>query len=358
MVDEAPKRTSLLRRYRRLLLAYPRWHRQLHGADLLTALLDSAADNRQAGSAREAITVALDGLRCRLRIFGPGAWILAAALAVIGASTLGAAASWIGWHASAAPWPTVEHATAIVRPVLPTGAPHTVTRRDDPIGPWLSDADSVLLTVLGSPELRPGGVHLDYAQPRVADPKAVYTQAADRLTASGWRATINDGRLVAERDGLRMTLWYANRDASFDDMVVEVYPAPPRLAYELAGLGAALGILVAWLVTAAASARSRRQPPVRRFALIAMAIVGTVVSVPAGLLNLTALILADSDTRAVPPWVGYDFALARPGAAIGALLLAGAFVLSTTGKATGTAAAIQQPTTEGNSGIRHRLEGA
>ncbi len=330
MVDDDSKRISLLRRYRWLLLTYPRWHRQLHGADMLTAMLDSAAGNPQAGSVREAVTVMLDGLRCRLRIPEPGLRVLAVALAVVGASTLGAAASWIGWQASAAPWPTVEQATAIVRSVLPTGEPHTVTRRDDPIGPWLSDADSPLLTLVGSPELRPGGVHLDYVRPRVADPRAVYTQAADRLTSSGWRATSKGGRLVAERDGLRMTLWYANRDNSSDEMAVEVYPVPPRLAYGLGGLGAALGILVAWLGTAAAAARSRRQPAGRRVTVIATAIVGTLVSLPAALLNLTALILADADAQAVPPWAGYDFALARPAAAIGILLLAGAFVLSTT----------------------------
>jgi hypothetical protein len=357
VVHEDSQRPSLLRHYRRLLLAYPRWHRQLHGADMLTAFLDAAADDRQAGSVREALTVTLDGLRCRLRIHGPGVWLLAAALAVIGASTFGAAASWIGWHTSAAPWPTVEHATSIIQPVLPAGEPHTLTRRDDPVGPWGSDADSILLTVVGSPELRPGGVHLDYVQPHVVEPNVVYAQAADRLAASGWRTTFHGGRLVSERDGLRVTLWYANRDASYDDMVVEVYPTPPRITYGLGGLGAAAGALVAWLMTAAASARSRRHPPVRRSTLTAMAIVGTVVSVPSCLFNLTALVLADSDAQAAPPWIGYDFALARPGAALGVLLVTGAFLLST-GKTTATAAAIQQPTTADNSGAQHRIENA
>ncbi|GIF78280.1 hypothetical protein [Asanoa siamensis] len=334
MVDEDSEQPPLLRRYRWLLLAYPRWHRKLHGSDMLTALLDSAADNHRAGSAREAVTVTLDGLRCRLRIRGAGTRAFVVMLAIVGAGTFGAAASWIGWQSSAAPWPTIEHATVVGASLLPNGEPHTVTRRDDPIGPWGSDADSALLTVVGSPELRPGGVHLDYAQTPVVDRKAVYTQAANRLAASGWRVTMNEGRLVAERDGLRTTLWYVNRDASFDDAVVEVYPTPPRLAYGLGGLGAVMGVLFAWLVTAAASARSRRQSVVKRFALNAMAVVGAVVSVPACLLNLIALVVADANARAAPPWGGYQFALARPAAAIGVILLAGAFALSTTGKAT------------------------
>src|SRR5690606_20586851 len=67
----------LMRRYRRLLLAYPRWHRRLHGPDQLTALLDLWAGGRRRPTGRDDLGLVLDGLRCRLRVRGAAAVILA-----------------------------------------------------------------------------------------------------------------------------------------------------------------------------------------------------------------------------------------------------------------------------------------
>jgi hypothetical protein len=332
------------RRYRLLLLAYPRWHRRLHGADMLTALLDAAAD-RKTAPVCEAFILVGDGLRCRLRVRGVAATILAAALSLIGAGTLAAAAGWIGWHATAAPWPSVDRAIHLAGPVLPAGPPQTVTRRDDPIGPWKSDADSVLLTLLGSPELRPGGVQLDYVQPRTADRMAAYTATADRLAAAGWQTIVIGGRLVANRDGLRITLLYANRDAATEDLIVTVYPVPPPLSYRLATLGAAVGAAFGWLVAASAVARTRRRTLPTRVSVSMLAVAGAIISGPACLLTLATLIVADSDLRATPPWTGYDFAFARPGAAIGALLLTAALYLSTRPTTARTTTLAHQPAT-------------
>jgi hypothetical protein len=335
---------SLARHYRRLLLAYPRWHRHLHGADLLTTLLDSAAAGRRGGPVREGLVLVLDGLRCRLRVRGIGPRILTAMVSMIFAATLAAMTGWFGWHATAAPWPTVEHAIALAGPVLPPGQPDTVTRRDDPFGPWLSDADSVLLTLIGSPELRPGGVYLDYVRPRVADRKTAYANAGNRLAAAGWHTKIDSGRLVAERGGLRITLLYANRDTGSDD-VISVYPVPPPVSYRLTWAGAATGGVLGWLIAAAAFARGRRQRPSTRFATAALVTVGVAASTPACLLNVIAAAIADSDAGAAPPWVGYDFVFARPAAAIGALTLVGAWLLSTTGWKAGTPTTAKQPGT-------------
>lgn len=330
MPDKTPER-FLARRYRRLLRAYPRWHRRLHGADMLTVLLDAAADRpaSRAAGIRQALTLVLDGIRCRLRVRGAGPRILAAALSLIGAGTLAAAAGWVGWQAAAAPWPSVDQATALAAPVLPAGAPDLVTRRDDPIGPWLSDADSVVLTLLGSPELRPGGVHLQYVRPHTTDVAAVYAAAVTDLPSSGWRASVVRGLLVAERDGLRLTLLYSGRDVGTDDVLVAVYPAPPPTAYRLGWLGAVAGGLLGWLVAAGAIARGRCTSPARRTAAIVLAVSGAAASVPAGLLNFVGLAGAGADPDAVPPWVGYQFVLARPAAVAGGLLLATALLLST-----------------------------
>lgn len=80
-------------RYQRLLLAYPRWHRALHGDDMLTALLDGAAHGRGT-STWEAVTLVLDGVRCRLRVRGVTALLLTVSLSLISGSPLGAAARW------------------------------------------------------------------------------------------------------------------------------------------------------------------------------------------------------------------------------------------------------------------------
>ena len=53
----------MLRHYRLLLLAYPRWHRRLHGNDMHTAMLDALAAGRPVSMLRFTV----NGLRCRFR---------------------------------------------------------------------------------------------------------------------------------------------------------------------------------------------------------------------------------------------------------------------------------------------------
>lgn len=120
---------TLARRYRRLLAAYPGWHRRLRGPDMLRTLLDAAGDGRGV-SRRAAALLVLDGLRCRLRVSGVGAVVLTALVSVVVASAAGAAVGWIGWQASIAPYPTVRQAAALAAPVLPAGRPVSTARVD------------------------------------------------------------------------------------------------------------------------------------------------------------------------------------------------------------------------------------
>lgn len=337
MPDSTADRRStddrLSRRYRRLLLAYPRWHRRRHGADMLTTMLDAAADDGggRAATVRDAATLVLDGLRCRLRVRGAAARLLAAALAVVGAGVVAAAAGWCVWQVSAAPWPSVDDAVALAAPVVPPEPPVSVSRRDTPFGPWLTERDSVLLALLGSPEQRAGGVRLSYLRPPVVDRAARFDLVSDRLRADGWRTSSANGWLVADRDGLRVAVTFAGFDERADEMIVAVRPTPPRSAQVLAGTGAALGALLGWVAAAAAIARCRHGQPSRRIGAAALATAGALGSLPAGLLNLIATAAPDVLTREgpAPPWVGYGFVLARPAAAIGVTLLVAAYFLST-----------------------------
>src|SRR5690606_26619580 len=117
---------------------------------------------------------------------------------LVAAAMLAAAAGWSAWRLTVAAWPTVEQARAVAEPVAPRERPDSVTQRNVAIGPWLSDADSLLLTVLGSPELRPGGVYLTYTA-AASDQVAVYAQAVESLAAQGWETSTIDGSVVAER---------------------------------------------------------------------------------------------------------------------------------------------------------------
>jgi hypothetical protein len=329
--DEAQDRErALIRRYRRLLLAYPRWHRRLHGPDQLTALLDLAGGGRPP-TRRDEIGLVLDGLWCRVRVRGAAAVALAALVSLVAAATLAAAAGWVAWRLTVAPWPTVAEALSLAEPVVPRARPDSVTQRNAAIGPWLSDADSLLVTVLGSPELRPGGVYLSYAA-AASDPAAVYASAAEVLAAHGWELSTVDGPVVAERDGRRLRVLCAGADLGMYDVVISVYLTPPVAAYGFAGLGAAVGGLLGWPAVAAAMARTRRLAPPRRAAVSGAATVGVVASLPAAVLNLIAVAIADSDAAAAPPWIGYTFVLARPGAVLGGALLVAAWLLSATGR--------------------------
>lgn len=324
------REAALVRRYRRLLLAYPRWHRRLHGPDQLTVLVDLAVRGQRPPSIRDDLALVLDGLRCRLRMRGVAAIMLAGLVSLVAAATLAAAAGWSTWRLTVADWPTVDQAMRLAEPVAPRGQPDRVSQRNVAFGPWGADADWLLMKVLGSPELRPGGVYVSYSA-AVTDPEAVYAQAAEALAAQGWTVSIVDGPVVAERDGLRLRVLCAGANWGRYDVVISVYPTPPPAAYAFAWLGAALGGLLGWLAVAAAIARGRRLAPLRRSLLTVMATMGAVAAVPASALNFLAVAIADSDAGGAPPWTGYTFVLARPAAVIGGVLLVVAWLLSVRG---------------------------
>lgn len=85
---------ALERRYRRLLLAYPRDYRADHGDELIGTILDSAEPGRAVPSAREAAALIVGGLRARVTRTASGpAWadglhLGATVLAVINLATL------------------------------------------------------------------------------------------------------------------------------------------------------------------------------------------------------------------------------------------------------------------------------
>ncbi|MEV4637994.1 hypothetical protein AB0J80_11630 [Actinoplanes sp. NPDC049548] len=319
-----PSGGRLVARYRRLLLAYPRWHRDLHAADMLTTLMDEAADGR--GGPRAGLTLIADGIRCRFRVGGWAALVFAMLCAVAGAGLAAGLAGRAAWEVTSKPWPTQAQAQAMAAPVLPAGAPVSVTRFDDALGGSTDGVDRLLIPLLGDPEWHPGGVTLHYVTSSAA--ARGVAAAPSLLHVAGWHTHSARGGLVAERDDVRLTLLAAGRDFGTSDVVVQVYPAPPTAAYTAATVGIVVGAVGAWLVAAAAVARQRRQSFARRVRARLLATGGILAVLPATTINVIATVQADTDASAAPPWLGFGVIFARPGAAVGAVLLMAALVTS------------------------------
>ncbi|MBN6055803.1 hypothetical protein JYK22_27985, partial [Nonomuraea sp. RK-328] len=150
--------TTLERRYRRLLLAYPRKYRAAHGDELLDVLLESAAPGRSVPELRETCGLLLGGVRRRIVNQARGsAWadglhlgVTAAAAANLAAllpyagslplwtalSALALLATLRGWVHAAIPltavvavkavalaggWPVFDHTLLPISPSLLTG---------------------------------------------------------------------------------------------------------------------------------------------------------------------------------------------------------------------------------------------
>lgn len=307
------------RRYRWLLRAYPRWHRRLYGPDMLGTLLDADA-NGESLTPREALLLVLDGLRCRCRVRGAGALILALLTSLVAAGALGAGAGWVAWQNSIGPYLSVGQATAVAAPVLPAGSPDSASRIGQDFDPGYGRLDRLLIPVIGDPDPRGGGVYLEYSQPR----DRTVRQARQSLTARGWHLASADGwALTADHAGQRIQLdIQGGARPGVRNMVVRVSPTPPALAQGTALSGAALGLLVGWLSSAALIAQARRRSPAVHVAATTIATIGTLISLPACLFSAVAMI------QGAPPWAGYRLVIVRPVAALGAILLLTAAALA------------------------------
>jgi|GEM_PF-5582893 len=309
-----------MRRYRRLLYAYPRWHRQAHGPDMLTTLLDAEPLDRR-GRAQ----LVLDGVRCRFRVPGVAAVLLAAVASLVAAGLTAAAAGYLAWQATARPVPTVRQAAALAAPVLPPHARYRYHRTDGPVDVSADPVDRLVTPIVGDPELDEGGVQLDSRSLRSdaltprSLPLGVQLRDIHRaLRGNGWRITYQDRWEVrAERGGTRIEVWPQGVYRHRYEIHVEVRSVPPPAAYPCALAGAVLGLCAGWLVAAAAIARSRRRRGPAHAAAAVLGVLGAGLSAPGAALTLV-LVWVDPDQ---PPWLPYDFALVRPSAALGALVL-------------------------------------
>ncbi|GIJ60685.1 hypothetical protein [Virgisporangium aurantiacum] len=109
----------LARRYRRLLVAYPRAYRRERGAELLGALLDAAPPGRTRPTPREAVDLIRAGLRARLGRPASRTVVTWALLVATISGTFGAAfATRAAWE-TAPPLPDGAEARAMAAEILP-----------------------------------------------------------------------------------------------------------------------------------------------------------------------------------------------------------------------------------------------
>jgi hypothetical protein len=264
----------LLRSYRRLMWAYPRWYRRERGAELLTTLLDAAAPGQQRPTSTDVRDLVGGGIRTRMR---PPRTAIARAVAVqvaLYVAVLGAAA---GILMSGYPGPPAEAeaiaAAMVAVPQPPRNLPGPVLECDmlcaDPV-----PGDDV--TAFRRTWDYTDSVHIMY-RPPPDQVSTVVTQARQRLAGAGWRVTPlrvqNDGFVSFEASKGRLALMVTGQTAQNGDGSLGIGVTKSRSTGAVLWLvgGAVAGLLTGWLLAAWALQRFRRHRDLRRRAVTVLA---------------------------------------------------------------------------------------
>ncbi|GIL30483.1 hypothetical protein NUM_57370 [Actinocatenispora comari] len=137
-----PDPAALARRYRRLLVAYPRAYRRVRGAEIVDTMLDAAEEGHPLPPVRAAVDLVGGGLRARL---GRPRSRLVVPLSIVTAILVGLLASAIGyrlaWQARTGPLPTNAEAGRIAATAMDGDV--LWTQRDDFVFGWSGHRHSV-----------------------------------------------------------------------------------------------------------------------------------------------------------------------------------------------------------------------
>lgn len=278
---------SLTRRYRRLLLAYPRAYRREHGEELLGVLLDAAPAGQTRPTLGEAVDLVRGGLRCRLgrpASSTVGVWAVLTAL-ICGLFTA-ALASRVAWETSR-PQPDRPEFAAVFAEAFPghrLGDDVSTARALFVIyGQPLSRASLRDLLLGDGGEYQEGVAGGSAAGPMPASEAETLATAQQRLRAAGWQVyeptsevlqTCSDPRCDPASQPVETVLVARRGDtvlrATFDDprsfgsyLGVELKRAAPPAVLPVAVLAGLIGGVLAWLVFAWTSRRTedRRRAP-------------------------------------------------------------------------------------------------
>ncbi|GIG59868.1 hypothetical protein Lfu02_42400 [Longispora fulva] len=272
--------TSLIRRYRLLLRAYPSDFRRQHGEELLDTLLAAAPPDRRRPTPRETANLLRHGLRRHLGRPRSRVIVLVAVLFALVTGFLGTVGGvWASWSA-VRDLPDAAASAALAETVFPGGTPVRQMRNDAPF--FYDDPTSARTLLYGADDYTPGRVEFDYkGSDQTADADAFTRAAGDRLRAAGWRIAgtrVGDGEhhsrgvtLWAEKDDLLIELSDSTDSGGYVDLTVVRSPQwwmwPAGIAGGVAG---ALGgwLLLGW-VSRRIQGRLIRQPLVIVLGLVA-----------------------------------------------------------------------------------------
>jgi hypothetical protein len=270
---------DLARRYRRLLSVYPRGPRR---DELLGTLLEAAPAGRGWPTVRESVSLLRHGARARLGRPGSVAVVVFAVLVALAGTGLGAAVgARLGWQA-ARPLPSGAEAQRLTATVFPG---MTV---------WGGGDAALFVRTNDGDSIQYG--YADYwvkHTPATRDVRTFTEAVRDRLQASGWeiRSDVVPDRVPGEGGDLKAqeqftrTFW-ATRDGLA--LQFSAFYRPGRAATQSDGaalfhlsrteppwvvpagvLGALLGALIGWVLTAWVSGRTERSRPATLFAAAA-----------------------------------------------------------------------------------------
>jgi len=310
---------ALLRRYRRLMLSYPRHYRRYRGEEMLAALLDATPPGRDRPTWREGVGLVVGGLRRRLRVRpGPATKLAAVLAAAICGVLVAAGGAWLGWR-TAAPLPDSAQVARIASAV-PLSPAKPAIRHDYIFG---SPAGEGSPGLTGLAEYDSGGVIYVYNSSPVGrpGPSALAAEVADRLRADGWRvdgATF-DGKwttsVVAYKGGTHVVFFDVSGFAK-----LRIDRAEPAAVPVLTVVGLIVGALMGWLLAGWVSRRAATQPVAVKVAVILLSTVSFAAFTPAcfyGWIPVVRGYVEEGQGGAL--WGGLVFIGVRPLAGIGAV---------------------------------------
>jgi hypothetical protein len=256
--------------YRRLLRAYPAFYRRDRGLEILTTLMDAAAEGQTRPSRDEAAYLVLAGLRYRLVPPGRIGRIAAVLVTIWTALVLSGAGALAAWSVADPPRADLAALSDSLVGRSPTSA-----YPPDRAGPldiaYFHKTSGGLQSygVEGWTGPDPVPVSATRVYPRITDVPAVLDRAHQSLRDAGWQTGSlgPDGVFWAGRDG--MLLRVAGHDEQ-TGMMIDAYPVEPGGVPAGAITGFVLGLLLAWpAMTWLAHRVARAARPARSLILLA-----------------------------------------------------------------------------------------
>jgi hypothetical protein len=334
-MPEPSAQAKLARRYRLLLLTYPRAYRRRRGPEMVTTLLDAAPVDRSWPTRAEVADLLTGGLRFRFRVWGAAAIVAAVCAATFTAVALGALGGYLGWQ-TAQPLPSNAEALRMVEPALPPGTSVEPQRWDFIFddNPEYTDPRWVYL-VGGTDEYRAGKVFFQITYPNDRPAQRMVDGAEQRMRAAGWRpAGTNLSGCCPEsavyRDGELVEVFSEGYlDESHYGLQVAVSRTTPTPVLPLTTAGLLAGGVAGWLMAAWVFRRVQESTPARRAFTVVVVGVGLLALFPATALSALALVASYFSPHhpAEPAWLGYTFMLFRPLAYLGAAAVAGGLLI-------------------------------